>query len=1375
MPVLVERLRSALELSCSSQSSEDALPLEDSGVDSEEDLRMWASGLCNTLDQKRRDQSPRPLDLKFLEDLLLSDIQTALSRLQETLRKVDASTLAKYNSSLDSTNKLHLLRLISNLLSRLKIPDELIKDDERKSDNIGEGGGGGGNQGNDQGKEISLSKRRRGNRHTIGVSAEEIAEARKLLDEKLLSEPITADINKKKNQQIPSIMKKAFDKPHEVLIQKSTTVVQNKTDIKQGFDKVEEKHVKDAINQQNQTLLDNNNINKKEYLNDNYDNDNDENDDNLLTSFPISRTFQTEHQFSDDHFQATNFYHQQQQQQQQPAASKYNKFVSKKSKIKRANTIDIPNYLKLQAESLSQGALRRPIEIGDKITSGSGNGNIIPAFKPRTESDRKFLALINKNNETATNTSNPPFRSFNYRQSDNVDRNWNSRFSNIKTTFDKPPSQVSNDDVICRTHPEPQETEGVVVGSLRLTYNAQPRQKTGGFTHAPTSPFQRIEKPSSRMENGNDNGNGNGNGNASIFKSGYLPQGGGSSLMARVKIFNKEEPAPSSSSIVARNKNKFNRLNEHQVKTDSNKEDARNTGRSYFPGNRGALSSKLIVNANSGLTERPEQPKLSNARTNYVQTEKERAYVGGFSAPRGAEIPARSSSHSFMMQKIANDNNPDNRPRVARYVNEALRLKEPDEAKDLSRNPLGPISHSYSKPVAPRENYPVNKTPGVFSLPLETVKRNDVKNEENQRGNYEMSKEFTRESFVHQRLNQNTGQNFIPGENEGNKKNENFKTHRVPHNDNVERNTASLKEEYLPVFPKPSSSSSSACFDGYLVPASSNDNSSLHKVIATPRMENLPQSYPGKVAKYSDYHSMQDYVPYQSYQQTKRESEKPKENRIIPEYDKKAEETIYGSSWNYERDISSTSEEDKTISVNDNQSEISVPRSMIDLYREKQNLLEDENIQNQDISSEGIVTRYQCAIATVATTPESSEPDSSEPQRFQGLKEEPMKLQYNVEICSEPVVEESIDLEASKEEERNESAAFDEIQRHNLLQQQIIQQLKSEENRPIPPRRRKSLDKFQWEEKPALVEHDRRSLYIERPSKNAEEELNETFTTPSYYFPLSLKTINQPQSPPAPAPAERKVEEPVIESNNTLEKINIFEEKSLRPLPSAPIRQRFRPLSIPKFDKLPRDFPPGKVNVVTPSKAEVKLKSESENSPIISSSTNIIDSSDEYLMSCANRQSRSIVLSKSESWHQLALSRGNLQPPQSTIKPLLKPPKPKSPASVRLSKQYEAPTSSDSMKRMEEKIQRYFNGPIISGGEVSALTGTAKRESGSKSKRHFTSKKNHLQQSHQGSSGLARSQTMPHLYDDKLLDDNTDVEKAFDSLFKEAIKSDNRY
>ncbi|CAK9823237.1 hypothetical protein ANTRET_LOCUS1617, partial [Anthophora retusa] len=161
-----------------------------------------AFGNCKEPDLKK--------DLKFLEDLLLSDIQTALSRLRETLERIDVAALAKHGAASDPTSKLQLLKLVSSLLSRLQVPEETtVKIPVLPS--------------------TSLSRRRRGTRHTIGVSTEELAKARKWLEESNslpLEEPVTPIV---KEQSVSG-------NGHSVTVEKKP-------------EEIRDKCTKDAINQ----------------------------------------------------------------------------------------------------------------------------------------------------------------------------------------------------------------------------------------------------------------------------------------------------------------------------------------------------------------------------------------------------------------------------------------------------------------------------------------------------------------------------------------------------------------------------------------------------------------------------------------------------------------------------------------------------------------------------------------------------------------------------------------------------------------------------------------------------------------------------------------------------------------------------------------------------------------------------------------------------------------------------------------------------------------------------------------------------------------------------------------------------------------------
>lgn len=233
---------------------------------------------------------------------------------------------------------------------------------------------------------------------------------------------------------------------------------------------------------------------------------------------------------------------------------KYNRFSSKKMRMKRANTIDIPkpldcyeyddeeeeedsDYEHQDDRRNSYLGLRCPIQVGRLNAE-----NKVPTFQPKTESDKKFVAFLNKHNDNAANKTN---------LWSNKVHNWNNRFGNIRTTFEKvsqPMENVSNarnfwksaDDAVAigpapsrgpkisrqsarnlqdmfeqkqkQNDPRTPWTttvntkQNVVTGSLRLdpkgfenkTHKfSQPSPPINQFTHAPQSAFRPIQKKTS--------------------------------------------------------------------------------------------------------------------------------------------------------------------------------------------------------------------------------------------------------------------------------------------------------------------------------------------------------------------------------------------------------------------------------------------------------------------------------------------------------------------------------------------------------------------------------------------------------------------------------------------------------------------------------------------------------------------------------------------------------------------------------------------------------------------------------------------------------------------------------------------------------------
>lgn len=1542
LPVLVERLRSALEQSCSSQSSsseERSIPPEDSGVDSEEDLRVWASGLSNSTRNPPQRQSlndlesPRglKLDLKFLEDLLLSDIQTALGRLQETLMRVDIGTLTRYSSTLDPTNKLNLLKLISSLLANLKIPEESIVKPDKSAKNT-----------------AAFARRRRTDRHTIGVSSEELARARKWLEEKNANpapvvEPINdlnpsshVDIDSRRNLENNDTQDKC-----ENAVTKGNPMERLVDSQCQQFDKVPEKYMKDALNQQQSLQNKSGKDATREIVNnpgpklteDNYK------DDNTIINeeYGIS---------------ASSLYHQ------GNGAAKCNKFMAKKSKIKRANTIDIPNYLKLQAESLANGhggvgsSLRRPINIGDKYSYNAGN--VVPSFEPKTENDRKFLALINRNNETAAipASSSLPFKSFNYRQIATVaDQNWNSRFSNIKTTFDKPRTNGRQENVV------PPGTN-VVVGSLRIPC----KQKPAGFSHAPTSPFRKIEKPSKDELT------------PSFLKPGYLSQNG-STLRAKVKMFDQENvdssvpptlsPLPSTKTCV---KQPFNAKRTPNVFLDSeDRKICEQTEKSRLSDNghlnyhsfckqfapfatknpsdnhkSGPWSNGVGKHSKNLHTEKkprekfePRDGKLTveyneeNMRDAKVPTAYPTSDFGESQNERKDEIRHRKQLYGTC-EGFVNENGTRNSREIVAYPFEINYNKRPtfigkkyqeatSEKGDYENREN--IQQRSSPPVPPFSSlhhinsaFPTRKTPSppprnIFSTQNVAVQTHQTEPISSSYANENLSHFAAREEVIPRRPAPPLVPNLM--DHGSSYKSQNLPNEETRKQEDDQRPALSGSKQYpSDVYQRSLSQRDTELpqFVAHRANYASQGRPTVPQSVTAPSHVPLPTNhYPPSVDYKSPYYPNVEHettyplennfgklaspqVPARANNQAPRKQSIPSvlENQQDDRYDRFEdkpyehepkshdlqsypiynENIFYRNTQNpiYVPPPRATAEGEKfndesVVEPSPKNYEPDEPKSYVDEIESAElsadsSFIEDKNIQNQDISStEGVITRYACAIATVSPVPESPalSPLPTSPTQLPEDRGSSRSFEENLPSNRRPKENET--SYGTAPFRRDEESALDQARRHNLLQQNLIRQLQGEQPGVANIARRLSQEtlykdpppssiyyppqqptisnvpknppsqEIHYREEPAAEKHPLKIVENERNrniTRNVSPEklYRDESTCGNLMFPQKVPEAEQPRivsrnagrtqeklyrdEPacgnsryPLKMPEDdrhRNVPrnffsqeglygneaicgnlrfplktqedernrsiEPIIESNNTQDKINIFEERNSL---MKKHREQFKPLSIPRVDKEP--FVPPKINVVSPSKV-FKPSFLGEGDSRRTSTTKLpqkvlasgVDSSDEYLMSCASKPSRSIVLSKSESWHQLALGKNTLQVPQAQPCALLKPPKPKSPSSLKLSKQYEASSSSDAIRKMEEKIQRYFQGSS-SGGQAPDSPLAARREP--KNKR-FSSRKS------QGT--LMRSQTMPHIFDD-----TTDVEKAFDSLFKEATRSDNRY
>lgn len=1022
LPVLVEHLRSALELRTSASRTDEPLAPDPSSS---------SSNACADEDDTTKSSLRTTMDLNFFEDLLLSDIKTALVRLQDTLRRVDVDALSRYSSSLEPNDKLHLLQLISNLVSNLKmakledlpqqIPQPPIPAKRRQH-----------TRGRD--------------RHTIGVSSEELARARKWLEER---GPVSAPIASQVRTTVATIMPQLGNSSPP-----ATDTREKVFDSPRACDK----HMKDAINQQQSLQSRTKDVEATTMVNIH----------DPKGSIDGGRYVES----LDTTIDTPIFLNR----------SSNNKFIAKKTKLKRANTIDIPNYLKLQAEKNGQASspgLRRPIDISDRLswTQPQLTNVAIPSFEPKTDNDRKFLALINRNNDSngSTPCSSSPFKSFNYRQTSSMaDKNWKSRFSNIKTTFDKPSPPASVDGSSRRSSRDDtkpvrieKDTASGIVASLRHVRSAESSphnnitRKFPSFTHAASSPFQKIRSSHKNIVYQEPE---------KPLTTCYLPACASSGMLrAKLKMFDQELPEP---------------------------------------------------------PPRPTPPERPRMNINK---------------------PERVTSLNHCQQTKTHTNNGFHR--LTSY-DKARRNSMYDDNVQLKSHEIDPQRRQ--SVAVQTTNYPIQ---------------------------------------LNQRLEN--------------------------------------QHDSLLIAPPP-------------------------PPIPQPRPRPPPRHYQPQMPKiFYEENENPIYVPPRPLP---RDLDFLVDATLAERGDKKY--------WNRDSYDGDTYNDDDT--------------------SEDHSFLDDENIQNQDISEDKIVTRYACAIGTVETSPSRS--PATPPPTFEPIV--PSYPEPVVPICpaNAPV------------------PIRDDVARHNMLQQSLIRRLQCPYDEPVKPQR------------------------VVQPTQR--------------YSMLRYDTENTPMFLPSVEPTNgRESIEPLIDSNNTKDKISLFEEKSTRRIHDRP-----EPLMLPC--RPPYVPPLPKINVVSPSRTLPQGYAGPPTIPplTVKYPTGPGDSSDEYLVSCASRPHRNIVLSKSESWHQLAMAKSHLQVPQHA-------PAPHKPPRVSSAITRHVDTTTDALKKMEEKVQRYFHG--------SSLQVHHNKKETKGTKRSFSPRKN---------SGLARSHTMPHIYDE-----TTDVDKAFDSLFEETTRDINRH
>lgn len=151
-----------------------------------------------------------------------------------------------------------------------------------------------------------------------------------------------------------------------------------------------------------------------------------------------------------------------------------NKFALRKLKMKRANTIDIPKNniedIDSDHDKLNKNSNNTEATVNDARRLIPNNyyhesdKNYLPEFKIKSSHDRKFQEFLNRKNEVTHSSWINPNKCLNQNTKENSRSNWISKFGSIKSSFEHAVANVS-----------PQLS------------------KKNSFTHAPTSPFKPVQ------------------------------------------------------------------------------------------------------------------------------------------------------------------------------------------------------------------------------------------------------------------------------------------------------------------------------------------------------------------------------------------------------------------------------------------------------------------------------------------------------------------------------------------------------------------------------------------------------------------------------------------------------------------------------------------------------------------------------------------------------------------------------------------------------------------------------------------------------------------------------------------------------------------
>lgn len=180
---------------CSSENavqitSTGGLHIEDSGTESGEDLKLLAAGLHDHFEMQRNPNADGDLGKGYgVRTDLLAEVTSALDRLHSSL--VDGSDI-----ELDTIRRNALLSLVSRLQTGLLAPEKITTNGigssttaELSSPEVNGSQGAGARRSSGHGR--FAKRKNRQNRHTVGVSQEELADARRYIEELVMIESLS--------------------------------------------------------------------------------------------------------------------------------------------------------------------------------------------------------------------------------------------------------------------------------------------------------------------------------------------------------------------------------------------------------------------------------------------------------------------------------------------------------------------------------------------------------------------------------------------------------------------------------------------------------------------------------------------------------------------------------------------------------------------------------------------------------------------------------------------------------------------------------------------------------------------------------------------------------------------------------------------------------------------------------------------------------------------------------------------------------------------------------------------------------------------------------------------------------------------------------